>query len=230
MQIIRALTALLLPAALTAQSPARAEPEIVTSGSAEVRLPADKAMVRFIVQTGAASAAEAASRNGEVVRKVEAAVRAMGLRAEDVKATGFSVNPNYDMRSGRRVVDYQARTQIEVTYRDFNQIGRLFDAGLGAGATEVTDPQFLSDTADRARDGAMKLAFDRAKREATALATAAGGRLGAVRAMSTSSSPGPMMDLARVSLTSGQMDLGAPDVIREVVVRAWVQVRWLLEP
>ena len=228
MHLIRVLTALLLPAALTAQSPARPEPEIVTSGSAEVRLPADKAMVRFIVQTGAASAAEAANRNGEIARRVASAVRGMGRSADDVRTTGFSVSPNYDMRGGRRVVDYQAMTHIEVTYRDFGQIGRLFATGLAAGATEVTNPQFLSDTADRARDAAMKLAFDRAKREAGALATAAGGRLGPVRAMTTNSSPGPLMEM-RVT-ASGQMDPGAPDVLRQVLVTAWVQVRWLFEP
>ena len=220
----------LFPTLAPAQTPPRAEPEITTAGTGEVRLPADQALVFIGIQTGAASASEAASRNGELARRVQSAVVALGFAETDVRFVGFGVWPNYDNRSGRRLVDYQARTQIEVTLRAFERLGPLLDAGLSAGGTDVSNPQFISDTVDRARESALKVAFEHARREAAALATAAGGRLGAVRGIATQTNPTGLNQVVTTAfaLESGQP--GAPNVRREVVVRVWVQVRWGLEP
>jgi uncharacterized protein YggE len=222
----------LLPGLAAAQGPVqRPVPEISTSGTAEARLPADRVLVGFSVQTGASTAAGAASRNGEIARRVQAAVQDLGYRGNDVRATAFGVAPNYDYRNGRRLVDYQARTHLEVTVRDFDRLGSLIDAALGAGATDVGSMRFVSDTSERARLGLVRTAFENARAEAAALAAAAGGRLGPVLSVTTTPQFTPYGDVvATARIEAGAAEPGAPNVQREVIVTARVQVRWAFEP
>lgn len=224
-----ALTAL-APTVVGAQSPPPPPPpEVSTSGFAEVRLPADRVLMRFVVQSSAATAAQAASLNGDRVRRVQAALANLGFRGNDARATGFSVAPNYDYREQRRLIDYQARTQVEVNLKDMERMGTILDAALGAGATEVAGMQFVSDTAEKARINAIAVAFADAKTEASALVAAAGKQLGPVISMTTGAIPVAFDGMQRVQLT-GAAAGGAPNVEREVVVSFRVQVRWAIAP
>jgi uncharacterized protein YggE len=222
-----ALTAL-LPALSTAQSTAPAPtPEISTSGFAEVRLPADRVLMHFVVQSGAATAVEAASANGDRVRQVLAALANLGFRGNDARATGFTVSPNYEYREQRRLIDYQARTTVVVNLKDLARMGAIIDAALGAGATEVSGMQFISDTAEKARLNTIAAAFNEARAEAAALAAAAGRQLGPILSMTNGevAVPMPVMERAQFSAAGG-----APNVEREVVVSYRVQVRWAIAP
>lgn len=218
-----------VPILLGAQVPVPSPPEVSTSGFAEVRLPADRVLMRFVVQTGAATAVQAASLNGDRVRRVQAALAALGFRGNDARATGFSVAPNYEYREQRRLVDYQARTQVEVNLKDMQRMGTIIDAALGAGATEVGGMQFISDTAEKARIGTIAAAFADAKTEASALVAAAGRQLGPILSMTTGSVSGPMPTMERAQFSRAAAD-GAPSVEREVVVSYQVQVRWAIAP
>ncbi len=232
MTLLRSAVLLCIPALLEAQDTARGEPEIATSGYAEVRLPPDRALISFGVQAGAATAAQAASRSGETARRVQAAITAMGIPAADVRIGGFTGNPNFDYREGRRLVDYQARTQIDVRLKDFDRLGRLLDAGLGAGATDASNPRFVSDTAERARESALQRAVASARRDAEALARAAGGRLGAVRHLTTNAAV-PEFGGGMVAMASSARENaapGSPDVNREVLITVFVQARWAYVP
>jgi uncharacterized protein YggE len=226
--VLLALSAF-VPAIVGAQPPAPPPPEVSTSGFAEVRLPADRVLMRFVVQTGAATAVQAASLNGDRVRRVQAALAQLGFRGNDARATGFSVAPNYEYREQRRLVDYQARTQVEVNLKDMERMGAIIDAALGAGATEVGSMQFISDTAEKARVGTIALAFADAKTEASALVAAAGRQLGPILSMTTGPTAVPMEAMQRVQFSSAAAG-GAPSVEREVVVSYRVQVRWAIAP
>ena len=225
----RALLALsaLVPVVATAQAPVSPPPEISTSGFAEVRLPADRVLMHFVVQSGASTAVQAASVNGDQVRKVQAALATLGFRGSDARATGFSVGPNYEYREQRRLIDYQARTTVLVNLKDMQRMGALIDAALGAGATEVAAMQFISDTAEKARLNTISAAFNDAKSEASALAAAAGRQLGPILSMSTGNAGVPMEAMQRVQFSA---DGGAPNVEREVVVSYRVQVRCAIAP
>ncbi|MCC6319058.1 MAG: SIMPL domain-containing protein [Gemmatimonadaceae bacterium] len=230
--MLRSLFALVacVPSLLMAQAPPTTPvPEITTTGQAEVRLPADRVRLRFVVQSSAATAAQAATLNGDRVRRVQAALATLGFRGNDARAIGFTVAPNYEYREQRRLVDYQARTSVDVTLRQMERMGAVLDAALGAGATEIGAMQFQSDTAERARLGAIAAAFNDAKAEASALAAAAGRQLGPVLSMSTTPLGGPVA-YARVAGGMAMEAAGAPGVDRDVVVTYQVQVRWAIAP
>ena len=224
-----ALTGLARPAA--AQVAPSPRPEIVTSGSGQVILPPDRAAVRIGIATRAATASAASSANGPVVVRVQDTLGTLGLRDRAVRTISFGVAPNYDYQGGRRLLDYEARTTLEVQLQEVSALGRLLDAALGAGATEIVSINFESDSARAARARALSTALANARADAEVLAGAAGGRLGRLLLATTS-----VLDYAgglgmQTANYAGQAPLpGIPSVRRDVVVTVAVQARWAFVP
>jgi uncharacterized protein YggE len=151
-------------------------------------------------------------------------MRALNLAGRPIRAISFGVAPNYDYQKGRQIIDYEARTTLEVVLQDVNALPRLLDAALGAGATDIASISFESDSANEARHRALANALTSARQDAEALAKAAGGRLGPLRSVTTS--PDPYGIAMRESYISAAPAAGIPAVRRDVVISVTVQGRW----
>ena len=222
------LAAVLLATSARAQSPASG-PEIVTTGSGSVVLPPDRAIVRVGVATRAATASAASLPNGPLVARVQDTLRVLGFTDRAARPISFGVVPNYDYQNGRRLIDYEARTTIEVTLQDVAALGRLLDAVLAAGATDITSITFESDSSAKVRGRALATALEAARADAEALANAAGGRLGTLRLVTTTP------DYATVAMRSTEysavgMLAGISTVRRDVIVSVMIQARWAFVP
>ena len=68
-------------------------------------------------------------------------------------------------------------------------MGRVIDAALAKGANEISSLQFFSSKADSARSVALAAAVADAKAQAEVMARAAGGSLGQLLELNTSSVP-----------------------------------------
>jgi uncharacterized protein len=107
------------------------------------------------------------------------AVKAAGLDAEDIQTGQISLNQLFDT-TGRKVTGYSADQSIDVKTKLIDKVGAIVAAATGAGATNVSGPLFsLADT-NAARIDAIGKAMADAKRRATAMAEAAGRKLGRV--------------------------------------------------
>ena len=217
---------LLAPLSAAAAQSVSAGPEVVTAGTGTVLLPPDRAMVRITVATRAASASAASTSNGPVVTRVQDTLRVLGFAGAAVRAVSFGVTPNYDYQNARRIVDYEARTTLEVRLRDLGTLSSLLDGALAAGATDVSSITFESDSLPAARNRALAAALAAARADAETLARAAGGRLGKLRQVTTTPASTPMELRAAAPPTS--LAGGVPAVLRDVVVSVWVQARWAL--
>ncbi|HEU4628743.1 MAG TPA: SIMPL domain-containing protein [Gemmatimonadaceae bacterium] len=233
------LSALLASAVLAA--PIAAQPptgegtprsEIAASATGEVKATPDRATILFSVETRAATAAEASAQNAEQQQAVLRALRAAGLAEGDVGTVSYTISPNmeYDQtRGASRVVGYIARNTVRAEVRELARVGRVIDAAIQAGANEVSSLQFSTSRAEQLRLDAIRSAMAQACREASALATAAGGSLGPLTFASTSESapyppPVPMMrmEAARAADT--------PITPQDVTVGVNVSTRWLFVP
>ena len=146
---------LLAPIRIQAQVGSPTPPEIVTTGSATISLPPDRAVVRIGVATRAATASAASAPNGPLVSRVQDTMRALNLAGRPIRAISFGVAPNYDYQKGRQIIDYEARTTLEVVLQDVNALPRLLDAALGAGATDIASISFESPQEARMRPGVI---------------------------------------------------------------------------
>ncbi|MFL5523183.1 MAG: SIMPL domain-containing protein [Gemmatimonadaceae bacterium] len=168
-------------------------PEITASGRGEVPITPDRATVLVSVESRASSAATAASENSAKMSSVLAALRRSGLAQGDITTSMYTVGQ--DPRSMRVApgtpgipplpVEFVARNTVRANVHRADDVGKVIDAALAAGATSIASVQFSSPTTDEARRNAVAIAVAQAKKDAEAIATASGGRLGRLLSMST---------------------------------------------
>ncbi|MEW5918279.1 MAG: SIMPL domain-containing protein, partial [Gemmatimonadota bacterium] len=178
---IASLTLAELSFAQTSQAAAESPPYIAASASGETRVTPDRAMLQITVDARAESAASAAAQNRDKQERVIAAVKAHGVAAAQIRTSGYQVNPEYaspDRGRPPRVTGYHASNTIQVEVRSIDDIGKVIDAALGAGATNIGAVGLYASNTDAARREAVQQAVTKARGEAEAAAIAAGGTLG----------------------------------------------------
>ena len=197
-------------------------PEIAVTATGTVDLSPDYAIVQASVVTREPQAARAGEENARVTNAVRAALRQV-LRVPDdsLPSVWYSVGTDYDRE--RRPAGYAARSTIEVHVHDLTQVGRVVDAALGAGATNVSAIQFESTRREAARLEALGRAVETARREAEAMARAAGGRLGP---LIEASSSGPAFPRVQARSAMAMAAVETPITPPELTIEATVSARW----
>lgn len=179
---------LLLPAVSLAEHTAADGATITVTGSAVVTLQADYAQVSVGVSTSAKTVDEASQKNSAAIHTVIAALKAAGVKEEDIATSNYSVHAEYDYGSlgGQKLSGYNVTNQLNVIIRDMEHIGATLDKATAAGANNIYNIQFLSTKADEAQDEATAYAVQDAMRRAKLLAEAAGLTLGSIVSISDS--------------------------------------------
>lgn len=208
-------------------------PEIAAVAAGEVKSAPDRATILFSVETRGATAAAVSADNATRQTAVLAALRSAGLAESDVGTVAYTISPDmvYDeTQRAQRVVGYIARNTIRAEVRQLPQVGRVIDSAIRAGANEVSSLQFSTSRREELRLEAIGSAMQRACREASAIATAAGGTLGPLVHGSTSDGPNypqppmPMMRMEAAAVAS------TPITPRDVAVTVSVSTRWRFVP
>ncbi|MFL5910410.1 MAG: SIMPL domain-containing protein [Gaiellaceae bacterium] len=152
---------------------------VTVMGTGTVTAVPDQASFSFTVQTKAATAATALSRNGTDTRAVIAAVEKAGVAEADVQTAQVSLDP-VQSNDGTSIVGYTAFDTITVTKLAIAKAGAIVDAAVGAGANSVSGPSLTLSSQDALYAQALKAAVAQAKTKAGVLASAAGRTLGEV--------------------------------------------------
>lgn len=155
-------------------------PFVEVSGSATVEVPADQAQVSFAVETRAADAAQASAANATLMTRVLGAIRGANLPGLDVETYGYSLQPQYatDDQRVRTIAGYAAFNTVRATIDDVNQVGRLIDVAIGAGANRVAAISFVASNPEPARAEALGQAVAQARAQAEVMARQLGYELG----------------------------------------------------
>ena len=206
------------------------EPEVVASATADAHVPPTYASINISVATRTATAADAVAQNAARVASVRAALQRAGIPTDDITTQGYSLEQAFD-DNGRRRAGFTARNSLQVRSNRIDQIGTVLDAAINAGATDVSSIQYGSANMEDARRAAMSDAVKRARADAAVIASAAGGTLGRLISItSTSGVPSPFggVQLESVMTTAG----GAPTVItpRDLIAVAHASGRWEFVP
>ena len=210
-------------------------PAIVTNGQGETKITPDRARLEVSVQTRAATAAEAGAQNAKKQQSVLDALRKLGFTSEQLSTVNYNLYPEmqYD-KNGQspRVVAYNATNTVRVDIRDVGMIGKAIDASLEAGANMISSLSFYSSNSDAARRSALTSAVARARSDAEAIATAAGGTLGALMEISTNDFAPPVIynRAQMVGDMSAKMATTTPIEPGEQTVTAIVMARWAFVP
>lgn len=209
-------------------------PYVAATGTGDTRLVPDRAMVSVAVETQGETAAKAGADNAARQTQVIDAVKAIGVAAAQIRTSGYNVFPEYAQRSdkGPRVSGYRAHNTVQIEVRDIALVGKVIDAALGAGATNIGGVNLFASSTDAARKDALQKAVAKAKTEAEAVAVAAGGSLGALLELTIDpvGNPQPMGRGMVMAAMAGAAPSPTPIETGEIVVTASVRVRWQFIP
>jgi uncharacterized protein len=111
-------------------------------------------------------------------------------------------NPLCDMRYD---TSYTVNDAIEIHIRDLSKAGAVIDTALAHGITDISDISFRADDTSAVQDEALAEATRRARRQAEAIAAAAGATLGRIISLSTQHESGydPYYSLGVVTTSAG---------------------------
>lgn len=140
-----------------------AEPDLVTIGAG--------------VTTNARTAVEAMRLNAVEMTKVIEQIKAQGVPEKDIQTSGISLGARYeyDQRTQKQVFQgYQVSNRVSVKLRDIDDTGKVLDALVVAGATDLDGPNFSLENDEPAKAAARKSAMERAKSQALEYARLAG--------------------------------------------------------
>jgi uncharacterized protein len=187
---------------------------ISVNGEGEVFAKPDTARFAAAVVTQAQTAEAATAANSEAMNRVFAALNQLGIPANKVQTSNFSVQPQYPPfradapAAPRTITGYQVSNQVTVTVDDLSKLGPALDLLVRSGANQVgsvffsvADPKPL---AQRARAEAVADAAAKAR----TLATAAGVTLGPLLAIQEG--PGLIRPVAPLALR--QAEAAAPPI------------------
>lgn len=210
-------------------------PRITVTGTGEVRATPDRAMVAIGVQTRASTAAAASAENARLQRAVIDTLRALGVPQERILTRDYSVNVEQEYRPERgdtrpRVTGYTVTNVVQVDVWQVGQLGRLIDASLAAGANAINSLQFYSSRADALRREALANAVSSARRDAEAMARAAGGSLGELLELSSNGGGFPRPIAFRGAMSDMAVSAPTPIETGEQTTTASVSASWRFVP
>lgn len=191
-----------LPEGARAVEPVPTDRTVSVGGTGTVSVIPNQADISFGVESRAATAKGALAANAVEMRKVIAALRAGG--AANIRTQWVTVNPV--TMDGTKIEGWSAVNTVSATIES-GKAGALIDSGVDAGANQVYGPSLSNSDARKLERQALQAAVADARARAEILASAAGGKLGKVLAISESTSGGiPVYE------KSAAMDGGTPVV------------------
>lgn len=191
------------------------------------------------VTNQAATASGALKANSAQMTQVIAALKRAGIADKDIQTSNLNLNLVYAPPKrlpdgsfedqGQRIVGYQANNTVSVRARKLDDMGKVIDALVGAGANQVNGPNFMLSQPDGAEDEARLAAMSKAQARAALYAKAAGLRV--VRILSISEGggyrpPAPLM-YAKAAMAT---DSAPPVAAGELETNVSVNVQFELAP
>ena len=172
-------------AAQTSEIPPLAGTRLDVTATGEVSRVPDIVRISAGVATQAPTAAEALRQNSARMERVRAALARAGIADRDIQTQSLELTAVY--RNGdyqrQEAIGYRAGNDLLIRFRDVSGAGRILDALVAEGVTEINGPMLGFDNPEQARDEARTLAIDTARARADSLRAGArhAGQAGCVR-------------------------------------------------
>ena len=180
MKRILFLFSIIVLLASTAQSQQRDDrprpPSITVAGEATISAEPDQAQIDIGVVTQARTAPEASKENAGRLARVLAEIKKLLGKDDEVKTSGYSLTPTYRYPQGGKpeIVGYTASNTVRIKSARLDQVGRLIDTAMQAGANNVNRLVFTLKDEQAAQLEALRTASVKAKSKAEAIAGSLG--------------------------------------------------------
>lgn len=176
---------------------------ISTSGSSTTKVKPDKFSVTIGVDTNGTTAEIAVTKNADQMAKVIAAMKALGVKDEQMSTSNFNLSPIYSDYYSKScpqqynspvycppnqvITGYRASNSVTVTLDTDGAIdaGKVIDASVSAGANNIFGVNFFISPAkqEQTRDNLTQTAIANAKHRAEVAAASLGMQVSGVQSV-----------------------------------------------
>ena len=164
-------------AVLVAQGCSRPK-TVKTTGTAELKVSPDQAVIQLGVERQSASAKSAKSAVTDTSRKILASLKGLGVEDKDIQTEYLYLQPMIDYRHGLRITNFTAEQSLSVKLRDLSKLDDVIDAVVLAGANRIAGIEYRSSELRKYKDQARDAAAKAAREKADALAKGLGNQIG----------------------------------------------------
>ena len=159
--------------------------KLSVTGNGTVLVESDLAIVTVGVQETSKDVLEAQSTVNEKIAAIKQALLDAGVEESEINTDSINIYANYDYSDNTEViVGYTARNSLSVRTTDMDNVGSLIDAAFVAGANTLDNVQFTVQDDTQAREQALTMAVEDARRKADVLASAAGLQVASIERIS----------------------------------------------
>ncbi len=143
--------------------------KITVTGSGEVRLVPDVAIVSLGVETLNESLSVAQKENADNISNLITILKDLGVPEENIKTKNFYVYQRYDYSQGEKFIGYNVSNYLDFKTKDVDNVGNLISKLLENGANRFSGISFTIDNYDEAYNMALEKALENAKNKAKAI-------------------------------------------------------------
>jgi uncharacterized protein YggE len=155
---------------------------VVVVGTGTANSEPEVAMITFGVELRGDDPAALVEEGTSIMDEATAAVRGIGIAADDMRTTGYNlwVETVYDPERGVPTgeVVYHFSHFVRATLRDLDRVGELLAEVVDAGANTISEVSFTVEEPHALVEEARRLALEDAQTKAEAIATALGISIG----------------------------------------------------
>ena len=177
---MKKIASLLLAILIISLTPtfASADSEIRVTGTGEVLIPADTAVVSLGVSAADKDVRTAQGMANEAIAAIRSALIEGGIAEEDINTDYINIYAMYDYSAGsEQITGYNANSTLAIRVKNIDRVGEVIDLAFGAGANTLNGINFSATDTTAAKEKAMRLAVLDAQAKAEVLADAAGLQL-----------------------------------------------------
>lgn len=224
-----AVTPHLAPTPVGAQQTTTDSSGIFVSGTGKVRIKPNIATTSIGVEITAGTLAEATTQANAKMNAVIEKLKGLGIAEKDIQTTNYGIYPvTQPPKSGGTLTisGYRVNNQVSVTIRKIDDVGKVLDAVVAAGANNIYGISFGVDDPTPYQQQARAAAIKDAQDKAAQLAKAANVTLGRVLSINEGSvSPRPVVRAAAPMAASAEVPIetGELEIVVSVDMRFAVQ-------
>lgn len=242
---VLAVAAMALSAAALAQGPERVvvtqqpggEKIISVQGEGVLDVSPDTAVIDLGLRVQRPSAREAQAAVAKDLAAVVEALKGIGVAEKDMRTSRAALEPVYDYsaKGPPRLVGYSASQFLTITTRELDRVGPIVDHAIASGANEVRGIQFTLKDEAQAKQQALDMALEDARRQAEQIARKTGAELDKVRTVSLlpgTGGPEPPYPIRAAKLAAeaaGPPDWSTPVLAGTMRFQVNVNVEYLLK-
>lgn len=152
--------------------------QVRVTGTSEVKVVPDRAVLELGVEKQSPSASAAKQAADGVSRRLLAVLRDNGVAEKDVQTTFLSLQPQTVYIKHVRSTYFLAAQTVTVTVRDLSKLDSLLGALIKAGGNRIDSIRYETSDLRKYRDQAREFAVKAAREKGEALARALGQGIG----------------------------------------------------